>query len=972
MKKSSTNIFIESVQDLSKAKNEQQIQEIVMIATGEISGSNGVSFILRENDNCYFSNTHSDSPLLKGKRIPAKECLGGLAMLNRQTIVVADVFEDNRIDKNIYEPAIVKSLVYVPIQKDDPIGAIGMYWSNEYVPTGQQLEFIEALASLAASSIASVKTFVSLNGTIDQLKDATKEKDDVLLISQKAKEQVADSDSVFQYIFKYSNIGIATANSDGILTNINEEFVKILGYSKEELLKMNFADFTHPEDLSVELSFVHELNQGLRDNYRLEKRYLNKAGNTIWVDIAVTCSRNKEGGIGTFYGMLLDITNSKKLEAELKLTNKVVDGSPNAFSIFDAKGNFIYVNNAYLRLWGYESFEEIVGTSSTQHCENPDVPCKLIENLKQQKYCSVEFKAKRKDSSIFDVVMYAHLDYDHHGNEIYYGTSIDITEQNRYVQEIKSQKYFIQTVLDNIPIGVALNYIDEGTSIYMNKKFTEIYGWSEPDFSSIDSFYNCIFPEEPYRKRMVDRISADVSSGEPERMRWENIKIIQKSGEEKVVTAVNIPLAEQNTMVSTVVDITERTRFEQELLRQNKEYERLNDMLNNTNEELLLAKERAEEANRLKTEFLNNMSHEIRTPMNGIVGFSEMLIDPTISPEKRNYYSKIVQNSSFQLLKIIDDILEIATLETKQDKIIEEEFFLNDLLMEQFSVFSLKAKEKQLSIYIKKALDDDASKIRTDKTKLTKILNNLLENALKYTNEGFVELGYNVENSKLVIYVKDTGIGIAKSSFELIFQRFSQEEKEISRKLGGLGLGLSISKENAQLLGGDITLESEKGKGTVFYVNLPFTTLEIETNGFRSINKGGNENNEGLTILVAEDEEVNYLYLEALLKKYTGAKILHAKNGQEAVDFCNENPSISIVLMDIKMPVLNGLDATQQIKQRNPGLPIIAQTAYSSDSDRELAILKGCDDFISKPLSKEKLFKLMEKYLDTFNMKKSI
>lgn len=381
--------------------------------------------------------------------------------------------------------------------------------------------------------------------------------------------------------------------------------------------------------------------------------------------------------------------------------------------------------------------------------------------------------------------------------------------------------------------------------------------------------------------------------------------------------------------------------------------------------ELSLAKAKAEEANRLKTEFLNNMSHEIRTPMNGIIGFSQMLDQPNISNEKRKHYCKIVQNSSQQLLRIIDDILAISTLDTKQEKINETEFCLNDLLMELFSIFNLKSKERNIPLYLKKALHDDQSHLISDKTKLSKILGNLLENALKFTNEGFIEFGYNLGKTNLVLYVKDTGIGISPINHRIIFERFAQEDKEISLKHGGIGLGLSICEENAKLLGGEITLESEKGKGSTFFVSIPYKPIQKESINISESVDNKQKTSGEYTILVAEDEEVNYLYVEVLFEDEIEGNynLIHAKNGKEAVDICMTNNSIDLVLMDIKMPIINGLEATKKIKEKFPNLPIIAQTAYSTESDKQLALKHGCNDFISKPIEKERLFKLISKHL---------
>ncbi|MBL4939534.1 MAG: response regulator [Lutibacter sp.] len=376
---------------------------------------------------------------------------------------------------------------------------------------------------------------------------------------------------------------------------------------------------------------------------------------------------------------------------------------------------------------------------------------------------------------------------------------------------------------------------------------------------------------------------------------------------------------------------------------------------------LLLAKEKAEESDRLKTEFLNNMSHEIRTPMNGILGFSDMLSDPDLSVGKRANFIKIIQSSTNQLLQVIDDILEISRLGTQQVSVEEESVCINDLLLELFSIFDIKAKENKTPLYLKKTLSDKQSYIFVDKAKLIKILSNLLDNALKFTNYGFVEFGYHLKNYELELYIKDTGIGIEQANHELIFERFSQAEKDLTKKVGGLGLGLSIAKENTELIGGNIRLESKIDEGSTFFVTIPYKTVYKEN---KPNLEGADDQNE-FTILIAEDEEVNYLYLETLLVDIFDleCKIVHVKNGVEAVEACKENKAIDLVLMDLKMPVLNGYEATEQIRAFNSKLPIIAQTAYSTSEERKQAIAAGCDDFLIKPIDKESLKEVIDKYL---------
>ena len=358
--------------------------------------------------------------------------------------------------------------------------------------------------------------------------------------------------------------------------------------------------------------------------------------------------------------------------------------------------------------------------------------------------------------------------------------------------------------------------------------------------------------------------------------------------------------------------------------------------------------------------------------MNGILGFTKFLSDPNLTDIKRKHYVSIIQNSGNQLMRTMDDLLEFSKLGTKQLKVIEKEVCLNNVFFELFTVFDVKAKENKIPLYLRKGLSDKESTILTDETKLNNVLGNLLENALKFTRSGFIEFGYEKTGSDLEIYVKDTGVGIKSDRQESIFERFSKEEKESSKNIGGLGLGLWIARENTELIGGTIKLTSQKGKGTTFFVTLPYTPVlsNLGKNSSTSnLKEKGEEEEEEeeeahkCNILIAEDEEINFLFLEILLKNEVDlhCNIIHAKNGEEAVAICQENTEIDFVLMDLKMPVMDGFEAIKLIKEFRPELPIVAQTAFSSAEDKERVFAAGFNDFLSKPISQEALSEVINK-----------
>ncbi|RPH26708.1 MAG: response regulator [Bacteroidales bacterium] len=370
---------------------------------------------------------------------------------------------------------------------------------------------------------------------------------------------------------------------------------------------------------------------------------------------------------------------------------------------------------------------------------------------------------------------------------------------------------------------------------------------------------------------------------------------------------------------------------------------------------LIEAKEKAEENDKLKTAFLHNISHEIRTPMNAIVGFSDLLVEPDLEHEKCKDYVDIITKSSNQLLSIINDIINISTIEAGQEKVHEGKVSINSMIIDIYNQFHLAANEKSIELYYKTFTSDDEATVVSDEAKLIEILSNLINNAIKFSNKGSIEFGYTIKDNEFEFFVKDSGIGIPESMHENIFKRFYQVETNSDRTYGGSGLGLSISKAYVEMLGGKIWVNSQVDSGSIFYFTIPYkkaTVNKLYNTHYPTPEK--KLTSEKKTILVAEDEDLNYNYMFELFSG-TNFTIIRARNGFEAVELFKSIIQIDLVLMDIKMPIMNGYEATRKIKDINPKIPIIAQTAYAHESDKAKAFENGCDDYISKPFKKDML-----------------
>lgn len=370
------------------------------------------------------------------------------------------------------------------------------------------------------------------------------------------------------------------------------------------------------------------------------------------------------------------------------------------------------------------------------------------------------------------------------------------------------------------------------------------------------------------------------------------------------------------------------------------------------------------ESNRLKSAFLANMSHEIRTPLNTIIGFSDLIIDEELTHEEILNLVGMIKTSGKSLLQLVEDIIDISRIEAGQVRFNPTQVKLGPVFQEMLKMF-----ENQLN----KRRDRSGVELRTGSTvpadacvfadifRFRQILINLLSNAVKFTESGYIEFGYlSGESGMIQFYVKDTGVGIDPALASKVFQRFGQLNQPGIHNREGAGLGMAITKQLVELMGGQIWFDSQPGKGSTFYFTLPACQpfwMEQQGDFYNELFEWSNE-----IFLIVDDVEANYLFLRSLLKS-TGALQLWAKNGEEAIRYCRSNPDISLVLMDIQMPKTDGYEATRKIKELNPGLPIIAQTAFADNESKAKAIKAGCNDFITKPINKHELLSLIDHHL---------
>jgi len=507
------------------------------------------------------------------------------------------------------------------------------------------------------------------------------------------------------------------------------------------------------------------------------------------------------------------------------------------------------------------------------------------------------------------------------------------TEMDLIASEIRYRSLF-----ESAKDGILILDAETGKIVDVNPFLIDLLGFSHDQFIEKSIWEIGIF------KDIIANHDKFLELKKNEYVRYNDLPLETKDGRIIHVEFVsNVYIADnQNVIQCNIRDITARKVIEKELIK---------------------AKEQAEESDRLKSAFLANMSHEIRTPMNGIMGFAGLLKEPNLTGDEQQEYIQIIEKSGARMLNIINDIISISKIESGLNEINISESNINEQVEYIYTFFKPEVEGKGIQFSYKNSLPLSEAIIKTDREKLFAILTNLVKNAIKYCDKGSIELGCDKKGEYLEFYIKDSGIGIDSNRQEAIFERFIQADIIDKDARQGAGLGLSISKAYVEMLGGKLWVESEIGIGSTFYFTIPYTTELKETVANTNDNVNGKMEVQvmNLKILIVDDDETSDLLISIMLTEIS-REILHAKSGLEAIELSRNNPDIDLILMDIKMPVMGGYEATRQIRQFNKDVIVIAQTAYGLTGDREKAIEAGCNEHLSKPIIKNELLSLMQQY----------
>ncbi|NIJ45456.1 PAS domain S-box-containing protein [Wenyingzhuangia heitensis] len=747
----------------------------------------------------------------------------------------------------------------------------------------------------------------------------------------KAEKEIQKSEERNNFALAVNNDGYYDWDISSNNVYYDSRYYTMAGYQPNEF-PGNAAEWekrVHIDDIDRVQTKTANFLSGISNCYDEEFRFKQKNGEWMWIRSRIkTFETDKHGKPKRAIGTHTDITYQKTAEIALRESEQkfknFMYNAPDAMYVHDITGNICNTNVKATQDLGYTKKEikslTVFDIDAKSNKSDKDLVINTWKQLETNKRISISSFHIRKDGSTFPVEIQLSAFFNK-GEKMFLAFVRDLTNRKKTEEETNK----LTKALEQSPICIMITDFN-GDLEYVNPCFEKTTGYSYKEVLGknpriLNSGHH---PKEYYKtmwnflyngKPWEGEIKNKKKNGE---LYWENVNIAPIKNDENQITH----------FVALKEDITEKKKILEDLEK---------------------AKNKAEESDRLKTAFLTSMSHEIRTPLNSIVGFSNVIADESTRPEFKEF-TTIINNQSEILLQLVDDLIYFARIESESIEIKETTFDINSLLEEIFQTYDNKCNSK-----VNLVLKTHYSKmiIYSDKNRVKQIFINLLSNAIKFTHKGNITFGYELDvNNNIVCFVNDTGIGVSLEKQSKIFERFFKID-DFSQ---GTGLGLSIVAKVLDLMKGEIKLTSEIEKGSEFRFTIPFKIEEVV-----NISSEKNTNNKLFTVLIAEDNESNFTYLKQILSNEVD-HIIWALNGSEAIAFCKDNKNIDLVLMDLKMPIINGWEATEQIRKLKPKLPIIAQTAHTFRTDEEKLQKLKFNEYISKPISKESLIKLVHKY----------
>jgi PAS domain S-box-containing protein len=759
-------------------------------------------------------------------------------------------------------------------------------------------------------------------------------------------KELRASEIRYRRLFESAKDGILILDAEtGKIVDVNPFLINLLGFSKESFIEKEIWEIGFFKDIAANKDKFLELQE--REYVRYDNLPLETVGGRK-INVEFVSNVYLENNRKIIQCNIRDITDRKKKEDALasseNLRHTLLQTVPDLIWFKDNEGIYVSCNTMFERFFGAKE-AEIIGKTDYDFVDR-NLADYFLEN--DRKAMSTEKPSINEEWITFaDDGHRAYLEtikapmYGTHKELIgVLGIGRDITKrkiaQNALLESEIKYRSFFENNIDAIFLTSS-----DGKTLSVNQAACNMFGYSSDELIELGRAGVEDINDPRLSILMNERAQNGKVKGEA--------TFVHKDGTHfpAEISSSLFKNSEGIERASLIIhDISDRKHAEKELI---------------------LAKEKAEKSDHLKSAFLANMSHEIRTPMNGILGFTELLKEPQLSGEEQMEYINVIEKSGARMLNLINDIISISKVESGQVEISYSIININELIESICTFFGPETQNKSLKLSFTSSLPIQEANIKTDKEKVSVILTNLIKNAIKFTSAGSIEVGYDRKGSFLEFFVKDSGIGVPSEQQEIIFERFRQGSESLIRNYEGAGLGLSISKGYTEILGGKIRFENNVDifgakNGSIFYFTIPYNLVNDDIIDKNEIISGAEKEKQAtnLKILIVEDDIISDLLISILIKRIS-KNIMKAGSGAEAIEICRKNPDIDLILMDIKMPEIDGYEATRQIRKFNKKVVIIAQTAYSLSGDREKALDAGCNEYISKPINVSVLNNLIKK-----------